>query len=66
MPKVISGWDTTAYQPGVQFKSVATRADTEALNSLQVRLHNEAIDRDQNLANRFNVQLRLFKARGKL
>ena len=56
--------DTTAYQAGVQFKSVATDADTKALNSLQVHLHNEAIDRDQDLANRFNVQLRIFKARG--
>jgi hypothetical protein len=56
--------DTTAYQAAVQFKSVATEAENEALNSLQVRLHNEAIDRDQKLADRFNVQLRIFKARG--
>jgi len=55
--------DTTAYQTTVQFKSVAKDSDTEALNTLQVRLHNEAIDRDQELANRFNVQLRIFKAR---
>jgi hypothetical protein len=55
--------DTTAYQAGVQFKSVATRADTEALAALQTQLHNAAIDRDQALANRFNVQLRLYKAR---
>ena len=56
--------DTAAYQAAIQFRSVATNADTAALNALQVRLHNEAIDRDQGLANRFNVQLRLFKARG--
>jgi len=55
--------DTTAYQTTVQFKSVAKDADAEALSALQVRLHNEAIDRDQELANRFNVQLRIFKAR---
>ena len=55
--------DTTAYQAGVQFKSVATSADTEAISALQTQLHNAAIDRDQALANRFNVQLRGFKAR---
>ena len=55
--------DTTAYQANVQFKAVATSADTEALGILQTQLHNAAIDRDQALANRFNVQLRRFKAR---
>jgi hypothetical protein len=55
--------DTTAYQAGVQFKAVATRADTEALSALQVQLHNAAIDSDQAVASRFNVQLRRFKAR---
>jgi hypothetical protein len=55
--------DTTAYQASIQFKTVATSAETETLNSLQVHLHNEAIDRDRELANRFNVQLRRFKAR---
>ena len=55
--------DTTAYQAAVQFKAVASGTDTETLNALQSRLHNEAIDRDQAVANRFNVQLRLFKAR---
>jgi hypothetical protein len=55
--------DTTAYQAGVQFKSVATSADTEALSALQTQLHNAAIDKDQTLASRFNVQLRRFKAR---
>ena len=55
--------DTTAYQASVQFKAVATSADTEALGALQTQLHNTAIDRDQELANRFNVQLRRFKAR---
>jgi hypothetical protein len=55
--------DTTAYQAAVQFKAVATSADTEAVSALQIRLHNAAIDRDQAVANRFNVQLRRFKAR---
>ena len=55
--------DTTAYQAGVQFKAVATSADTQALGALQTQLHNDAIDRDEALANRFNVQLRVFKAR---
>jgi hypothetical protein len=55
--------DTTAYQAGVQFKAVATSADTDALGALQTQLHNAAIDRDQAVANRFNVQLRRFKAR---
>ena len=55
--------DTTAYQAGVQFKAVATSADTEAISALQIQLHNAAIDRDQTLANKFNVQLRRFKAR---
>lgn len=55
--------DTTAYQAAVQFKAVATSADTDTLNALQIQLHNAAIDRDQVVANRFNVQLRLFKAR---
>ena len=55
--------DTTAYQASVQFKAVATSADTEALGRLQTQLHNGAIDRDQALANQFNVQLRRFKAR---
>ena len=55
--------DKTAYQASVQFKAVATSADTEALGRLQTQLHNAAIDRDQALANRFNVQLRRFKAR---
>ena len=57
--------DTTAYQAGVQFRAVATNTDTETLNALQTHLHNEAIDRDQQLANRFNVQLRRYKAREK-
>ena len=56
--------DTTAYQAGIQFKTAATSAETETLNALQVHLHNEAIDRDRQLADRFNVQLRRFKARG--
>jgi hypothetical protein len=56
--------DTTAYQASVRFKAVATSADTEALSALQTQLHNAAIDNDQTLANRFNVQLRRFKARG--
>lgn len=55
--------DTTAYQAGVQFKAVATRADTDAISALQTQLHNAAIDRDQAVANRFNVQLRRFKSR---
>ena len=55
--------DTTAYQASVQFKAVATSADTEALGRLQTQLHNDAIDRDQALASQFNVQLRRFKAR---
>jgi hypothetical protein len=55
--------DTTAYQAGVQFKAVATDADAAAVSALQVQLHNAAIERDQALANRFNVQLRRFKAR---
>ncbi len=55
--------DTTAYQAAVQFKAVATTADTQTLSALQTQLHNDAIDRDQSLANRFNAQLRLFKAR---
>jgi hypothetical protein len=54
--------DTTAYQAGVQFKAVATSADAAAVSALQIQLHNAAIDRDQALANRFNVQLRRFKA----
>jgi hypothetical protein len=56
--------DATAYQATVQFKATATEADNAAVGSLQTQLHNAAIDRDQALANRFNVQLRLFKARG--
>jgi hypothetical protein len=56
--------DATAYQAIVQFKATATEADNAAVNALQTQLHNAAIDRDQALANRFNVQLRLFKARG--
>jgi hypothetical protein len=55
--------DTTAYQAGVQFKAVATDADAAAVSALQIQLHNAAIDRDQTLANKFNVQLRRFKAR---
>jgi hypothetical protein len=55
--------DATAYQAAVQFKTVATSADTEAVSALQIQLHNAAIDRDQEVANRFNVQLRRFKAR---
>lgn len=55
--------DTTAYQAGVQFKAVATSADIDAVGALQTELHNAAIDRDQAVANRFNVQLRRFKAR---
>jgi hypothetical protein len=55
--------DTTAYQAGVQFKAVATSADTDAVSALQIQLHNAAIDRDQALANKYNVQLRRFKAR---
>ena len=55
--------DTTAYQAGVQFKAVATSADTDAISALQTQLHNAAIDRDQALANKFNLQLRRFKAR---
>jgi len=55
--------DTTAYQAGVQFKAVATTADTDAVSALQTQLHNAAIDRDQAVANRFNVQLRRYKAR---
>ena len=54
--------DTTAYQAGVQFKAVATSEDTAALSALQTQLHNDAIDRDQAVASRFNVQLRRFKA----
>ena len=55
--------DSTAYQATVQFKAVATSADTAALSALQTQLHNAAIDRDQAVASRFNVQLRRFKAR---
>jgi hypothetical protein len=55
--------DQTAYQAAVQFKAVATSADTKALSALQTQLHNAAIDRDQALANRFNEQWRRFKAR---
>jgi hypothetical protein len=54
--------DTTAYQAAVQFKAVAMGDDTEAVSELQTQLHNAAIDRDQAVANRFNVQLRRFKA----
>ena len=56
--------DTTAYQATVQFKAVASSTDIDTLNALQIQLHNDAIDRDQAVANRFNVQLRRFKARG--
>lgn len=55
--------DTTGYQATVQFKAVATSADTEAISALQTQLHNAAIDQDQAVANRFNAQLRRFKAR---
>jgi hypothetical protein len=56
--------DRTAYQVSVQYKSVATREETDSLNSLQTQLHNDAIDRDKALADRFNAQLRIYKARG--
>ncbi len=55
--------DSTAYQVNVQFKAVASGAEKDALSTLQTRLHNDAIDRDQALANKFNVQLRKYKAR---
>jgi hypothetical protein len=55
--------DTTADQATVQFKTVATSADLDTLRAWQTQLHNAAIDRDQDIADRLNVQLRRFKAR---
>ena len=46
-----------------QFAGVASGSDLQSLNTLGVRAHNTAIEQEQALADRFNEQIRLYKAR---
>jgi hypothetical protein len=46
-----------------QFAGVASGSDLQSLNTLGVRAHNTAIEQEQALADKFNEQIRLYKAR---
>ncbi|MFI4914436.1 MAG: hypothetical protein ACHQAR_04520 [Steroidobacterales bacterium] len=46
-----------------QYRGVSSQSDLNAVSALDNQIHNAAVDRDQALANSFNQQLRIFKAR---
>ena len=46
-----------------QFAGVASGSDLQSLSTLGVRAHNTAIEQEQALADKFNEQIRLYKAR---
>ena len=46
-----------------QFAAVASGSELQSLNTLGVRAHNTAIEQEQALADKFNEQIRLYKAR---
>jgi len=47
-----------------QYGRILSPAGVRQVVDLQDRIHNKAVDADQAVANRFNLQLRAFKARG--
>jgi len=55
--------DTTVERLAKQFAAVASAADLQSLNTLGVAAHNTAIEQEQVLADKFNEQIRLYKAR---
>ena len=55
--------DSTAARLEAQFPSGSADAGLRKVRALHVQLHNAAIDKDQSAADRFNIQLRVFKAR---
>jgi hypothetical protein len=55
--------DTTAEQLAQQRQGAGAAAGLQALRSLQVSLHNTAVDTDHAVAERLNQQIRIYKAK---
>ena len=55
--------DTTVERLAKRFAGVASAADLQSLNTLGVAAHNTAIEQEQALVDRFNEQIRLYRAR---
>src|ERR1700691_2439815 len=55
--------DSTVNDITQRYQGAASASNLEALKSLAVKMHNEAVEKDQVVAERMNQQIRVFKAK---
>ena len=55
--------DSTVNEITQRYQGAASASNLEALKSLAVKMHNEAVEKDQVVAERMNQQIRVFKAK---
>jgi hypothetical protein len=55
--------DSTVEHIAKQFEGVASEADLQSLKTFGVSMHNTAVDQEQALADKFNSQIRTYKAK---
>ena len=55
--------DSTVNDITQRYQGVASASNLEALKTLAVKMHNEAVEKDQVVAERMNQQIRVFKAK---
>jgi hypothetical protein len=55
--------DSTVNDITQRYQGVASASNLEAVKSLAVKMHNEAVEKDQAVAERMNQQIRIFKAK---